>query len=71
VIVEGATEALSIDEASFDATTLDFEKTPYLGGVAPVDGSLIQLIHLERLLAESLRTTLLASELPMAERGEA
>jgi chemotaxis-related protein WspB len=64
VIAEGATETINIDPHAFDSTTLDFERTPYLGGVATHEGSLLQLIHMDRLLAESLRATLLAAELP-------
>lgn len=68
VIAEGATETTTREASAFDTTTLDLQKTPYLGGVAAHEGAMLQWIHLDQLLAESLRGTLLSDELPAPAR---
>lgn len=62
LIVERVTAIEQIDIAVFTQPGVSAEHAPFLGKVAAHDGALLQLVNVEHLLTEEVRSILFASE---------
>lgn len=61
LMAEAVTDTLDIDESAFQDTGISFEKAPYLGPIAEVDGKFIQSIQLDRLLSKDIQKTIFSA----------
>ncbi len=60
--VEGATDARDIDPEGLRDPGIKSDAAPYLGAVMEIDGELVQLVEIERLLSPAVRDALFRTD---------